>query len=165
MEAIPLMKATILALIPFLAYIMLRSIIDAVEVRAVNTVNLYASFGISILVSLVLAKTGLKTLGLAIGSTIGFIVLGILTVYYLWRLYKFDMGPFKIKICLLINIILIAIAYVIKTMFTEYYGGVYLIFIGIITEVILFVMYYIALRYLNIRWVWELESRFIKATI
>jgi O-antigen/teichoic acid export membrane protein len=91
-EAIPLLRIMVLALPAYLGFVMLRSIIDAVEVKAVNTLNLVIGLGIASSVGIALASTGLGALGLAIGTTVGFFTLGIVTILYLWRRYKFTSG-------------------------------------------------------------------------
>lgn len=158
-EAIPLMMAILLGLIPYLVYVMLRSVIDAIEVRAVNTYNLYLSFGITLVVSLLLAMIGLGTMGLAIGATTGFLVLGLLTVFYLWKVYRFKINIFKIKECLLLNTIFIAIAFVIKYRFIVNFKGITLISMAFLGESILFFIYFLILKQLKVRWISELGNR------
>ncbi len=91
-EAIPLMRIMVLALPAYLGYGMLRSIIDAVEVKAVNTLNLFVGLGIGSGVGIALASAGLGTLGLAIGTTTGFFVVGALGIFYLWQRYGFTLA-------------------------------------------------------------------------
>jgi O-antigen/teichoic acid export membrane protein len=88
-EAIPLMRVIVLALPAYLGYVMLRSIIDAVEVKAVNTLNLFIGLVVGLGVGVTMASTGLGALGLAIGTTMGFLMIGMLSVVYLWRRYRF----------------------------------------------------------------------------
>lgn len=88
-RAVPLMRVLVLALPAYLGYVMLRSIIDAVEVRAVNTLNLFIGLGVGLGVGIALAYTGLGVLGLAIGTTAGFFTIGGMSVFYLWRRYRF----------------------------------------------------------------------------
>jgi O-antigen/teichoic acid export membrane protein len=91
-EAIPLLRVMVLALPAYLGYVMLRSIIDAVEVKAVNTLNLVIGLVIASGVGIALASAGLGTLGLAIGTTVGFFTVGIVTTLYLWRRCQFTPG-------------------------------------------------------------------------
>ena len=88
-DAIPLMRVLVLSLPAYLGYVMLRSVIDAVEVRAVNTVNLFIGLGAGSGTGIALASAGLGVLGLAIGTAAGLFVIGAMSVFYLWKRYRF----------------------------------------------------------------------------
>ena len=107
MDAISLMKVLLLAVVPFFAFVMLRQIVNAIEEKPLNTVNCVCSFVIALISSFVLAFLGLGVMGLAIGSTIGLSVLGLLTVRYLWKLYQLKIRILRIQDVLLLNIFFI----------------------------------------------------------
>ena len=88
-DAIPLMRVLVLSLPAYLGYVMLRSVIDAVEVRAVNTVNIFIGFGVGSGTGIALAYAGLGVLGLAIGNAAGFVVIGAMSFFCLWKRYRF----------------------------------------------------------------------------
>jgi len=106
LEAVPIMKILILSVAPYLGYVMLRSVVDAIEVRAINTLNLFISLGFSVVISIGLQYYGLGMIGLAIGSSCGFALLGGLTASYLVRRYKISFKNFFILKIVLINILL-----------------------------------------------------------
>lgn len=159
MDALPLMRAFLLALIPYLTYVMLRSIIDAIEERAVNTHNLYLSFGITLVISLVLASAGLGPLGFAIGTTTGLLSLGCLTVLYLWKVYKFNSDTFKIKECLMLNAVFIVVAFIFKYRLVFVFKAIPLMGIALLVEGVLLSLYCLILWKLKVRWIGQLESR------
>ncbi len=88
--AIPVARVLVVALIPYLAYVVLRWVVDAVEVQAVNTLNLFIALGTAAVIGVALAASGLGVTGLAWGTTAGFVLLGGLTVSYLWRRFRFS---------------------------------------------------------------------------
>ena len=53
-EVIPIMRIVMVALIPYLGYVLLRSIVDAVEKKAFNTLNLFIAFGVTLLLDIFL---------------------------------------------------------------------------------------------------------------
>jgi O-antigen/teichoic acid export membrane protein len=161
LDAIPLMRILFLALIPYLAYIMLRSIIDTVEEQAVNARNLYVALIVAVTSSLVLAKIGLGVLGLAIGTTLGFVALGLSTVRYLWRANWIMAEGFCLKECLWLNIGAFGIALGFKSLIVQSYAPVTVIGMALLMESILFSLYCFMLRKLKIRWVIQLEQRVV----
>ena len=108
--AIPLMRVIVLTLPAYLSYVMLRSIIDAVEVNAVNTINVFIGLGVALVTGFVLANLGLGALGLAIGTTVGFLTLGILSVIYVVRRYR--CAPEMVQKTLIVNGLFFLMAWV-----------------------------------------------------
>lgn len=158
-EAIPLMRIIILAIIPYLSYVMLRSVIDAIEERAINTYNLLLSFGITIVISIILASNGMHTLGLAIGTIIGLSILGLLTIFYLWKRYKFRLDTLKIKESLVLNIAFIAVMLLLKQWIILMFKGITQISIIFVIEGMFLLFYFVILWKLKVRWMIELEKR------
>jgi len=108
--AIPLMRVVLLALVPYLAYVMLRSVVDALEERAINTVNLFIALLVALIVGLPAALLGLEVMGLAIGTTVGFIVLGISTVSFLARTYHLHWQALRLKQVVALNLVILALS-------------------------------------------------------
>jgi O-antigen/teichoic acid export membrane protein len=147
-DAIPLMRVLVLSLPAYLGYVMLRSVIDAVEVRAVNTVNIFIGLGVGSGTGIVLAYAGLGVLGLAIGTTAGLFVIGAMTVFYLWKRYRFAQE--MVLRMLLANGVFLLLAWVAHQWFIAGSDLMSLIYaFGI--EGILF------LGYLFLLWIWKVE--------
>lgn len=158
-QAIPLMRVIMLAIIPYLSYMMLRSVVDALEEKAVNTYNLLLSFGITIVISIIFASNGFRILGLAIGTTIGLSSLGLLTLFYLWKRYKFRFDTFKIKESLLLNIAFIVVALLLKQWIVLLFKGITQISIVFFIEGMFLLFYFLIIWKLKVRWMVELEKR------
>jgi O-antigen/teichoic acid export membrane protein len=128
LEAVVIMRILIISLGPYLGYVMLRSVVDA------------------------------------IGTTIGFAFLGILTGYYLMKRYLILYNNFMLRSILLLNFILAGIAliikkYIIATSFSQYS----LLVSGFILEVLVFSGYLFWLYKKDIGWVLEIKNRIIYA--
>ena len=82
--AIPLLRVLLLAVIPYSAFVRLRPIINGIEHRPVNTVNLGLSLlGVG-LASQATLMSGWGMMGLALSTSLGFWLLAVLSVRYLW---------------------------------------------------------------------------------
>jgi O-antigen/teichoic acid export membrane protein len=147
-DAIPLMRILVLSLPAYLGYVMLRSVIDAVEVRAVNTVNIFIGLGVALVIGVSLASAGLGVLGLAIGTTAGFIMLGAMSIFFLWQRYRFTNGV--VLRTLVANGLFLLLSWVTHRWFITGIDLVNLIYaFGI--ESVLF------LGYLFLLWIWKVE--------
>jgi O-antigen/teichoic acid export membrane protein len=155
---IPLMRIILIALIPYLAYVFLRSIIDGVEDKAINTRNLVLSFSITIVIDLVFIQFGLGVMGLALGTTGGLICLGYLTYQYLRKTYSLSSGGWHLSASLIINLILITAALIIKLWMTRYFQN-QIIFLAFVSEGALFTVYIGVLWKIRIPWMMELKKR------
>ncbi|MBN1226291.1 MAG: lipopolysaccharide biosynthesis protein [Deltaproteobacteria bacterium] len=160
LEAVAIMRILIISLAPYLAYVLLRSFIDAIEVRAVNTLNILVSLGSGILSALLCAFVGMGVLGLAIGSMTGFFVLGIRTVFYLKRRFCFLLWrrPITVRVLILNGIILIFSLAINTYCFQGEYG---IISLGklFLLEAVLSAGYIALLRHWRAGWLKELNIR------
>lgn len=161
---VPIMKIIILSLGPYLAYVLLRSIVDAVEVRAINTINLALSLIFAAVISLIFVYIGFGVVGLAIGTTIGFAILGIMTSYYLMKRYLISFKNFLLKWVLLLNILFAGTIIVIKNYIISSFSQYKLLIIGFIIESILFLCYLYFFYKKDSRWLLELKKRIFAQT-
>ena len=158
-ESVPIMKIIILSLGPYLGYVILRSIIDAVEVRAINTVNLFLSLVFAVVASLIFIYAGFGIIGLAIGTTLGFITLGILTGLYLIRRYHISFENFMFQWVIFLNILFAVTILIIKHYIASSLSQSTLLIIGFTIEGILFMCYLYFFFKKNIRWTSEIKKR------
>lgn len=84
--AIPIMRIIILGVGPYLIYATFRSVIDAISIKAVNTLNLLISLLLTI--GFTLGLIGYGSIGPAIGLTVGVTALGFLSFLYVHRKYQ-----------------------------------------------------------------------------
>jgi len=162
-EATLLMRIILVTVMPYQAYIMLRSIIDAVEEKAINTVNLFIALIVTVIVSSLLAIMGMGTTGLAVGITLGFVVLGVCTIYYLSRCYTIRWKQFCFPMVLSINGIFFVFGFFIKSFFVNVFIFNELLFIsGVITMVFaMAITYIVILWWLKINWITDFMHRLV----
>ncbi len=158
-DAIPVFRILAVALVPYLAFSLLRSIIDGVEERAVNTKNLYISGSATCLFLFLSAWAGLGVAGIALGTVLGFVVLGGLTVLHLWRKYRLEKQALRLKQCLILNLLLFGSALVFRYLCDGRLEGMRFGSAVIAVELLLFVLYCGALLRMKVQWVVELVAR------
>jgi len=156
---VPIMKIIILSLGPYLAYILLRSIVDAVEVRAINTINLALSLISAALISVFFLHVGFGIIGLAAGTAIGFSILGVMTSYYLIRRYLVSFKSFMFRWVLFLNILFAGTIIAIKKYIISSFSQYKLLIIGFIIEGIFFLCYLYFFYKRDSRWLLELRKR------
>ena len=161
--AIPLVRISLIALLPYLTYVVLRAVVDAVEEKAVNTVNLLFSLAVTVIISIILARMGLGVVGLAIGTATGFAVLGFLTLLFMWKRYPFGIGGLRLKLLLVVNTILVVSAILIRfgLILPARFSGPALVVSVAMTEGLLFAAYVLVLRHKGVRGVLEIERRIV----
>ena len=158
-DAVPIMKIIILSLGPYLGYVILRSIVDAVEVRAINTLNLSLSLIFAAVLSIIFIYAGFGIIGLAIGTTIGFITLGVLTSFFLIRRYLISFENFMFRQVILLNIIFAGTVLIIKQYIAPFLSQSNLLITAFLIECVLFMSYLYFFHRKNIRWISELKKR------
>lgn len=158
-EAVPVVNIFSISVIPFVFYSMLKTVIDAVEVKAINANNLYQSFTITIVVCFILAKLGMGIIGLAIGTVLGIFVLAILTMRYIFLTFKIGASDFVLRKCFFLNIVLFLLAAGAKSTIIRYSSGIALSVYIVTVEMLLFLLYCFSLYLSNIRWVREMTKR------
>lgn len=164
-KAIPLMRIILLALVPYLSFVLLRSIVDAVEKKAINTLNLFMSFAISLISILLLVWMGFGVKGLALGTVIGFSALGVLTIRYLWRTFQLSNNPLELQRSLLLNVGFITIAFILKYWLVQIFSGLMLVSLVTCVEGALFALFILMLWKIKVRWLVELNRRVIRKPI
>ena len=160
-EAIPLMRVMLLSLVPYLGYVMLRSVVDAVEDRAVNTVSLFIALAVALVVGLLAAIAGLGPMGLAIGSAMGFLTLGASTIYYLARVYRLDWWRLRPRQLLFLNGGFLALGLLAKTGVEASLKGVPLLISVALIVTGMGALYVFGLWRLRVGWLVELEHRIL----
>jgi O-antigen/teichoic acid export membrane protein len=162
MEAVPILKIIILSLGPYLGYVILRSIINAIEVRAINTFNLFVSLAFAAVISVISIFAGFGIAGLAVGTTLGFTALGILTSKYLIKRFQISLKNFLFQWVILLNLFFACTAIIVKYYISPYLSLSNQIIIGIIIEVLFFSCYLYFFYKKNCQWVLELKKRIFR---
>lgn len=163
LQAVPYIQIFLVSLCPYLGYVMLRSIVDAVEEKAVNTVNLLIGLLITILFSLWLASTPLKMYGLALGCGAGFYYLGISTAFYLIKKYHVSIHVLPLLIAGAVNVIFALLTLMIKNFLADPNDPVRIIGIICSTITVLSAIYIMVLYKTKAQWLLELKKRVTRA--
>lgn len=161
-DAVPIMKIIILSLGPYLGYVILRSIVDALEVRAINTLNISLSLILAAVLSIIFIYAGFGIIGLAIGTTIGFAALGVMTSYYLMKRYQISFENFMFRQVILLNIIFAGTVLIIKQYIAPFLSQSNLLIAAFLIESVLFLCYLYFFYRKNIRWISGLKVRIFR---
>jgi O-antigen/teichoic acid export membrane protein len=154
--AIPAVRYVVLGILPYLLFVTLRSVLDALEERAVNATNLYIAIGVTAVAAILLGRR-FEAEGLALATSVGLTVLGILTVRALRRTCAFPLQPVLVRNVVLVNAVLAAVAVVARLAGQR--TGVPALVNGVVVEAILVTAYGAALWQLDARWMRELRRR------
>jgi len=161
MGIVPVMKIILLSLAPYIAYVFLRSIVDAVDVRAINMLNLFFSLLVTMAASLGLYYAGAGILGLALGTTIGFVALGLLTTRYLYRRYHFPLNDFRVLLVAGLNVLFAGAALLAKPFLTASSSQIGLLGTALALEILFFAGYIFVLFQSKTPWLLELRKRVV----
>lgn len=157
--AVPLMRIIVLSILPYLAYVLFRSVIDAVEIKAVNTVNLFAAFSVGIATAVAAKQSGADVRGLAAAITTSMWLLGILTFRSVNKRFKFSLDKIMFGRTVALNIVLAipvgAMLYIFRGRSSDYR-----IFVLVFClESLLGLGYLFFLRRWKAGWIKQIENR------
>lgn len=154
--AVPAVRFIVLGILPYLLFVTLRSILDALEERAVNATNVYVAIAVTAVAAVILGRR-FDAEGLACATSLGLAVLGALTVRALRRTSAFPLEPLIVRKALFVNVALAAVAALARAAGGR--GGVPPVVTGLAVESVLVAAYLAALWYLDARWMHELRRR------
>ena len=161
-DAVPVVRALLVALVPYLGFTLLRSVIDGIEERPVNVWNLYAALAFTTVLSLASGAAGLGAVGLALASAGGFALAGALTVNFLRRTLRFSGLNIHAGTAVMFNLAAALLMLIVRWLLPARLGpgGI----LGAVTVIsgALLVGYLYALRRLRVRWVVEIEARLLR---
>jgi len=160
-EAIPIMRVVLVSLVPYLSYVMLRSVVDAVDDRAINTMNLFIALAVAAVTGLLASLAGLGILGLAAGCSLGFVALGTTTVLHLARAYRLEWRTFDLAPILLINFGFLLLGLLVKIVLEKNLEGWPLLGGTLIAVCGMSGLYAFALWRLNVIWLGEFTRRLV----
>ncbi|MGH7536546.1 MAG: lipopolysaccharide biosynthesis protein, partial [Gemmatimonadales bacterium] len=158
-EAVPLIRVMLLAVVPYLGYALLRSVIDALDERAVNTGNTFVACGITAVLSVGLGLTGWGAFGLALAGSLGFITLGVLSIRHLWRELGLSAAHLSVLPALALNAVMVAAMLGAREVLPAGSQLLSTLAIGLGLEAVAFVLYLLGLRRAGARWLVEVEAR------
>ncbi len=74
-----------MALFPYVAYVTLRSILDAVERRALNTISILVALGVQVIAIATARHYGHDLRIYALATALALAMLGVMSLYFVWR--------------------------------------------------------------------------------
>ena len=160
--AVPLMRVQLCALVPYLIYTLLRSVVDALETRAINTLNVLIALGVTIIACTAGAAFGWGGLGLALGTAVGLLALGFLTLRYLWQGGWIAAERLHLRRALILNLLFVAVALLARSVLVGRASPLGLLVLAAGVETILVILYWLVMRRLRPCWVGEIERRLIQ---
>jgi O-antigen/teichoic acid export membrane protein len=113
LPGVTVVRVVVLAVLPYLSFVTLRSVLDGVEERAVNASNLYVAVIITVIASAALGSL-FEAEGLAAAMAIGLIVLGIMTFRAVYRRYRFAIGVLMLPKIVVLNGALFGLAIALR---------------------------------------------------
>jgi O-antigen/teichoic acid export membrane protein len=158
-EAVPMIRVLLIALVPYLGYTLLRSVIDAMVERPVNTLNVYAALACTAVLALVLGLGGLGALGLAIATAAGFGLLGALTFRFLWQRLRFGGAHIHAVSAVVLNLTVALATLLLRSALPAGLGAAWMLILGACLSAVFLLLYLLALRRLEVRWLVEIEVR------
>ena len=161
-DAVPLIRVLLIALVPYLGYTLLRSVIDGIEERPVNVWNLYAAVACTALLSLVLGAAGWGALGLALATAAGFGVLGALTLVFLRRKLGIGNAHLHPVHAVTLNLVAASATLWLRSVLVGRATDPVALVLGVGFSGVLLVGYLLALRRIGVRWVVQIEARLLR---
>jgi O-antigen/teichoic acid export membrane protein len=159
MVAVPLIRVPLIATAPYLMYALLRSVTDALDDRAVNARNLAISAIVTTGLSAGALAAGRGVFALAVAGAVGFFVLALLTVAHLRRMLGFDLRSLGLGATLAVNAIAGVLSALAHRALASRLSDTAALAAGIALALVLFILATLALRWLQLPWVREVEAR------
>ena len=163
-DATPFMRVVLLSFVPYLMYVMLRSIIDGLYEKAINTRNLAIAFLINLFLCIVTVLLGSRTLGIAISLMISLFFLGFSTISFLFREKKLTWEMIKFPRFFFYNSSLGVAAILLKIILSQASIGVSPGIVVFGQVLVITCLYFVILWQSEANWVLELKLQFHKIT-
>jgi hypothetical protein len=134
-------------------------VIDAMVERPVNTLSVYAALACTAVLALVLGLGGLGALGLAIATAAGFGLLGALTFRFLWQRLRFGGAHIHAVSAVVLNLTVALATLLLRSALPAGLGAAWMLIVGACLSAVFLLLYLLALRRLEVRWLVEIEVR------
>jgi O-antigen/teichoic acid export membrane protein len=154
--AVDTVRLIALATLPYLLFVTLRSVLDALEERALNATNVYVAIVVTVVAALALSRP-LGAEGLAIATVAGLSVLGCLTILMLYRICRFPVAPLLLPQTTILNATLLGAAVTGRQLAPQF--GMGPLNTLLVVEVATMGIYAVALRRLKPRWLQQVGER------
>jgi O-antigen/teichoic acid export membrane protein len=157
-HAVDAMRILAIGVTPYIAYTMLRSVIDGIEARPVNTLNLGVALAVVAGASWAAAESRSATVGLAWACVLGLWTVGVLSIRFVAVRYRLRFNGMGIGPSLLLNAILVVPSILTLELLGRQLDGLLLLGNAALVEGTLLLLYLAALRRMRARWLEQLMS-------
>jgi O-antigen/teichoic acid export membrane protein len=151
LNAVPVMRIIFLSIFFYIFYVAIRSVLDAVKVKPLNTINLFMSLGVFLGISVILLLLNIFSLiiSLSVAFTSGLICLGVLTYISVRKIYSENIKNdiYFLGVALAINIFLGGLAIFLKPFIVLKFHYLILFIVGI------GLIYLLTLWLLKMKWI------------
>jgi len=159
LDAVPVMRIVFISVFFYALYEAIRNILDAAKVKPLNTINLFISLGIFLIVGAVLLflKIFSPIISLGVSLTSAMICLGCLTYISIRKIYpeKLSKDLNYLWIAIVINILLGGIAILTKSFIVSRF------YYFVIFEILMCVIYISILWLLKMEWIKDIPKRML----
>jgi len=151
--AVPFVRVVLTAVGGYVAYVMLRAVIDAVEIKPINAFHLLVSLPIATVAAAVAVAGGFGLLGVAAAQSLGVNALGGLSIIYLARRYGVPASSFQFLWAIGLSAVAGAVGLASHEFVRGLYGPAVEPAIGAVVISVTLMGYLLALNALGARWV------------
>lgn len=119
LPSILIIQISLIAIIPYSIYTFLRGIIDADNIKPINTIITIVSFVEIIVLSIIMVHLKFGIYGIVLSLLVGYLVLGLLTVIYTHRTYSVSFKLLGIWNIIFVNLLLFIFVALEKFIFND----------------------------------------------
>lgn len=162
--AVSLMKVLSVGIIPWIIYVMLRAIIDGVEPKPINALNVVAGATATVVCSIAALGWHFGTVGLASAIALGQWIIGLLTILYLQRRYRLHWRDIRVVPIVIANALLMLLSWGVVGFWPKATTSLLGLICGFLYEAFLFALYLLFLWKIKTPWVSEIAKRVLVRT-
>jgi O-antigen/teichoic acid export membrane protein len=156
LPGVGVVRIVVLSVLPYLLFVTLRSVLDSIEERAVNAVNLYSAVAVTVIASVLLGRR-FEAEGLAAAMAIGFLLLGTMTFRAVHHRYAFALQTLMTPHVLALNAGLFLAALAVQAAVTS--RSLPAVPTAVAAETVFALLYGLVLWRLGARWMREIARR------
>ena len=161
-DALIPIKIITLSILPYLYFVILRNVLDAIEVKSIISNYLHIALFITTFFSLLSVWFELGAKGLTISFIVGIFFMGLMTSKRIYNDFFIDKSSlFFIKI-LSLNTLIVTFLFLIKIGYAYFITEPLSIFTLLVLEILFFIFYLYFINKMKSGWIKMITNRFIK---
>ena len=156
LPGVGVVRIIVLSVLPYLLFVTLRSVLDSIEERAVNSSNLYIAVAVTLIASVMLGRR-FEAEGLAAAMAAGFLLLGVMTFRAVRQRYAFALQTLMVPHVLALNAALFLAALAVQAAVAS--RSLPVVATAVAAEGVFALLYGFVLWRLGARWMREIARR------